>query len=272
MTLRYLNKSDSLNIPNGSGKITFSPPSGQYWIPRFIRVGVRITDFPIFPTPNQQYFAALFHGGTGDTGVDAFVDGTGNGAGDVTAVMNGTLILPGEYLTVDWNILDLGDSMTADPTGLAFFQIIGLTTDDLAEATATIAYATPGPGFKTPLPNIMEVPPAPSFSSYQLFLNPGQNNSIQQIIANPLYVYNVSMFTETVLANADAFLRPSNANLNFFKFSYYDPRSAGLAVPVHWNFHGMKLTTGGIDFVQAGTAAANSIVYALEIAWRGMAI
>lgn len=271
MTIRYLNYTASISVANGNGTLSISPPSGQFWIPRMVRLGVNYPDQTFYPVYTQQYLASLYHGGVGDKNVDAFVDGTGCGSGDVTSVLNGTLIQTGEYLTADWNILDLGTHHTPLNNGTGYMQVVGLTADSIAEVTDILATAAPGPRFQTPLPNTMQIPQAPSAGAVAIFNNPGQGNSVQLYSANPLYIYTVSILTNGVLVNGDGALQPS-ATDNTWQFAYYNPGNAGNDTPLIWDFHGMRLDLGGLWWVQKGNGAVNSIAYAINFTYRAMSI
>lgn len=273
MTLRYLNVAVPAAIVGGNAIAQASPPAGQYWIPRMVRVGISYTTQSFYPFPINfmDYFCTLYHGGTGDRNIDAFVDGTSSGAGDVTSILNGTLIQTGEYLTADWNVLDFGQNHAPIPGATAYMQIIGLTADTITEVTAVLAGAQPGPRFQTPLPNLLNTPPAPSGGVLNIFNNPGQNNVVQLFAANPFYLYNVTILTGTTLINGDGVLQASPTD-TFWRWAYFNPGNNNNDQAQTWDFHGMKLTLGGLWWVQTGSAAINSTAYAIDIAYRAMSI
>lgn len=274
MTLRYLNFTASTNVVNGHATVQGSPPSGQYWIPRMVRVGISYTDQTLYPFPTNSfidYFCTLYHGGTGDKNIDAFIDGTSSGLGDVTSILNGTLIQNGEFLTANWNVLDLDQNHTPASGATAYMQIIGLTADTITEVTEVLGTAQPGPRFSTPLVDLLNVPPAPSEGTLRIFTNPGQNNTVQLIAATPLYLYNVSILTSATLVNGDGVLQASPTD-NTWRWAYFNPGISGNDVPQTWDFHGMKLSLGGLWWLQTGNAASGAVSYAIDFAYRAMAI
>lgn len=273
MTLRYLNFTASNPVVNGNAVVQASPPGGQYWIPRMVRVGISYTTQTFYPFPQNfmDYFCTLYHGGFLDKNIDAFVDGTCTGAGDVTSVLNGTLIQSGEYLTADWNVLDLDLNHSAIAGATAYMQIIGLTADTISEVTDVLAVSQPGPRFQNPLPSLVNIPPAPSGGSLNIFNNPGQNNTVQLFAASNLYIYTVSILTGTNLINGDGVLQASPTD-TFWRWAYFNPGNNNNDQAQTWDFHGMKLTLGGLWWVQTGSAAINSTAYAIDISYRAMGI
>lgn len=274
MTLRYLNVTGSVAIVNGHATVQVSPPAGQYWIPRMVRVGISYQDQSLYPFPTStyvDYFCTLYHGGTGDKNIDAFVDGTSVGAGDVTSILNGTLIQTGEVLTANWNVLDLDLNHTSPSGATAYLQVIGLTADSITEVTAVLGVAQPGPGFRFPLPSLVNIPAAPSSGVKSIFNNPGQGNSVQLYGASTLYLYTVSILTGTTLINGDGVLQASPTD-NFWQWAYFNPGNNNNDMAQTWDFHGMKLTLGGLWWVQTGSAAANGTAYAVAFSYRAMAI
>ena len=270
MTIRYLNQGDSVALVNGVGQLSLTPPSGQFWIPRLIRVGATPSSALPFPNNQPSLSAALYHGGFSDTGVDAFVDGTGHGLGDVTAVMNGTLVQTGEYLTVAWQPLDLVN--VSYPTTSGYVQVIGLTCDTITEATAALASAAPGPGFTSPIPNDMEMPQAGHVSGTFIFQNPGLNNTVTLI--NPstgkyLYIYNVQTLISATVPNLTGYLQPVNGVAGD-TFAFYDAASSNLNVPMIWNYNGLRMNPNGLQWFQQGTAAASSSAVVIGTTHRFM--
>lgn len=268
MTLRYLNKGQPVDLASGFATTSLTPDTGQYWIPRLIRVGVTQLASLAFPNNQPALTCALFHGGVGDTNVDAYVDGTGNGLGDVTALMNGTLIQTGEYLTASWQPFDLVN--TAFPTAQGYLQIIGLTADSITEATGALATAAPGPGFGCPIPNSMQMPPAGHVSSLFIFNNPGQGNTV--VLINPssnryLYIYNVNILAASTVANADGNLEPVNGVAGDL-FAYFNPSST--ISNIVWDFHGLRMNPNGLQWRQQGNAPANSMNYSVNTTHRFM--
>ena len=239
-----------------------------------VRVGVTYQSQTFYPFPTNSYvdwMVTLYHGGTGDRNIDAFVDGTSNGACDVTSVLNGTLIQPGEYLTADWNVLDLNQQHSTPSGATAYMQIVGLTADTITEVTAVLAMAAPGPRFLNALPSLVNIPPAPTQGLVTGFNNPGLNNTVQLIAANPIYLYNVSMLSGTTAANTQGVIQASPTD-TFWQWAYFNPASTTTDEPQTWDFHGMKLTLGGLWWVQIGSAAANTVAYVASAAYRAMAI
>lgn len=258
MTLRYFFKGYSVDLVNGVGQVSMTPDTGQYLIPRIVRVGATQLASLAFPNNQPPLTCALYHGGVGDTNVDAFVDGTGNGLGDVTALLNGTLIQNGEFLTAAWQPLDLVN--TAFPTASGYMQIVGLVADTITEATAALATAAPGPGFGSPIPNSMQMPPAGHISGTFIFQNPGLNNTVTLI--NPstgkyLYIYNVHQLASQVVPNLTGYLQPVNGVAGD-TFAFFDTASSNLDVPVVWDYHGLRMNPNGLQWFQQGTAAASS--------------
>jgi hypothetical protein len=198
------------------------------------------------------------------------VDGTGNGLGDVSALLNGTLIQTAEWLTVAWQPFDLVNQ--AFPAASGYVQVIGLTADSIVEATDVLASAVPGPGFACPIPNSMQMPPAAHVSGLFVFNNPGQGNTVTLI--NPstgkyLYIYNVNILTGTMVPNADGNLAPVGGVAGDL-FAYYNPGNANLNTNVVFNFNGMRMNPNGLQWRQSGNAAANSVVYAINTSHRFM--
>lgn len=257
MTLRYLNKQASGLLVNGVGQISMTPDTGQYWIPRVVRIG---TTYSPSGAPTSQPFliCKLYHGGVGDVNVDAYVDGTGNGLGDVTTLLNGSLIQTGEYITAAWQNLDLVGQTFAGVTG--YLQLLGLTTDSITEATDALATAAPGPGFVSPIPNPLQMPPAAQDTGLFIFQNPGPNNAV--VLLNPavpysLYIYSVTTLVSATVPNLSGYLQPVNSTITQ-NFAFYDAATASLNTEVVWDFHGMRTYPGGLQWFQNGTAAAGS--------------
>lgn len=270
MTIRYMSPGYPATLTNGVGQVSVTPPSGQFWIPRLIRVGTTQLASLQFPNNQPALTCAVYHGGFGDTNVDAYVDGTGNGLGDVTALMNGTLIQTGEYLTASWQPFDLIN--TAFPVASGYLQIIGLVADTITEATNALASAVPGPGFSSAIPNSMQMPPAGHVSGLFIFQNPGPGNTVTLI--NPstgkyLYIYNVNILTGTSVPNADGNLQPVSGVAGDL-FAYYNPGSTNLNTNVVWNFNGLRMNPNGLQWRQNGSAAANSVAYAVNTTHRFM--
>ena len=270
MTIRYLNQGESVSLVNGVGQLSLTPPGGQFWIPRLIRVGSNDLASLPFPSVQPELTAALFHGGFQDIGVDAYVDGTGNGLGDVTALMNGTLVQTGEYLTVAWQPMDLVN--VSFPAATGYMQVIGLTADTIAEATAALATAAPGPGFRTPIPSSMNMPPAGHVSSSFIFSNPGQNNNV--VLINPstgkyLYIYNVNILASAVTPNLTGYLQPING-VGGDTFAFYDAATSNLNTEVVWNYHGLRMNPNGLQWVQQGTAGAGAATVVVGTTHRFM--
>lgn len=275
MTLRYLNVTQSVSLGNGQVTTSVSPPAGQYWIPRMVRVGISFGDSNIYPFPRNNfvdYFCTLYHGGTGDRNIDSFVDGTSSGAGDITSILNGTLIQSGEFLTAYWNVLDLNQNHTAPTAGATcYLQVIGLTTDSITEVTEVLATAQPGSGFRVPLVSLLNIPPAPSQGLLTVFNNPGQGNSVQLLAANDIYLYSVGILTGTTLVNGDGSLQASPTD-DFWRWAYFNPGNNNNDQAQTFYFNGMKLTLGGLWWKQGGSAAANGTAYALNIAYRALSL
>lgn len=268
MTLRYLKKGVPVNLVSGKGTVSLTPDTGQYWIPRLIRVGVNLPTSLAFPTNQPSLSCVLYHGGVGDTGVDAYVDGTGNGLGDVTAVMNGTLIQTGEYLTAQWSPLDLVN--TTFPTTSGYLEIIGMTADTIIEATAALATASPGAGFVEPIPSAMRMPPAPNDGSVFQFNNPGQNNSV--ILLNPgtgtyLYLYSIEVYPFQTGTGAEGRFEPVGST-NATAIAFINPFS--YIGPMYVQFYGMRMQPNGLQFTQSGNAAANIVTYGTAVTHRFM--
>jgi hypothetical protein len=262
MTTSYLYKGVTGLFTLSSGTLQLVPISSQFWVPRLIRIGTTL----LAPTSNIPVGACqIFHGVISDESSAAFVDGTSNISGDVTGIMNGTLIQPGEAITALWTKMDLDEPAQLFGT---YLQILGVSCDNITEATALIATASPGPGFTSPLPNPNRPLPAGGSGLLTVFNNPGPGNSVVLLSASTgqlnQYIYNVTIIPGALTANMDGSLQTvAGAN----NIAYVN---AGIeAGPSIWNFNGFKMTgAGGLQFHQTGSAAANAGAWAVDVVYR----
>lgn len=275
MTLRYLLRGSTVTIDsNGTGNATLTPDGNQFWIPRLLRVGIMypaISQFGLPQVVQSPLSCTLFHGGSNDFTADAFVDATANGIGDVTGILNGTLIQPGEYITARWRPFDATSNLFPAPTE-GYLSVLGLATDTLSEATAALATAVPGPGFLSELQSPMRIPPAPAFGVRNTFMNPGQNNVVQLHVTNGIdYLYSIEAVPyQTGVAGAEGYFSPNGVTT--MQIGFINPFA--YAGPVYLQFHGMQMppanpTAGsGVQFVQSGNAAINAMSYSVTITFR----
>lgn len=271
MTIRYLTRAQPVNLTNGIGQAQLTPDTGQLWIPRLIRVGINVAStrkYGVEPANNPPIACTLFHGGIGDVGADAYVDGTANGTGDVTGIMNGTLIQPGEFLTADWAPLDLQNP--AFPSQSGYLQVLGLSADTITEATAALASAVPGPSFQSELPSPMHMPPAANTGGTFIFANPGQNNTV--LLINPatgdyLYVYSLEIVPYQSGSGAEGIFTPIGAAST--SIGFVNPVS--YMGPTYVRLDGFKMQPNGLQFYQTGNAAPNLLSYSATSTHRFMA-
>jgi hypothetical protein len=280
MTLRYINPANDAGFnASGISTVQIQVPSGQYWLPRLIKIGLlgnpgQLNIRPFIP----RLITQLYHGTPTDTSPGALIDSTVNTAsGDVTAILNGTMLQPGEWLTAITRTLNL-DVWTQ---GLVYLEFDGLTTGDLIEATQYLANTTPGQSFRGQLAYPMAMPPMPDRTFESVFFNPGQNNTINLfgLSTGPnLFIYNVSMegLTTPAVTGADSALQPipptSPPGVIVDKFAYYDPYTANASISFAQDYHGYQMLPGGVQFIQIGPAAVNTSAFAVNIGYRFMSI
>ena len=295
MTIRYINPandapfvSDGGAPPNIISTVQIQVPNNQYWLPRLIKVGLLGYPGTLNLRPFQpRLLTKLYHGTPNDTSPGAFIDSTVNTwPGDVTAILNGTMLQPGEWITAITTTLNsvshASDSWSA---GLVYLEVDGLTTDSFSEAANLVVASAPGPAFRGQLAYPMAMPPMGDRSVEQAFFNPGQNNAVH-IIASAaatgssqnLFIYNVTIeaFTSPAVINADGVFEPippiSPPGVNVDPFMYYNPYSANASIPFGQEFHGMEMLPGGLQWFQLGNAAANSVAYGVSVTFRDMPI
>lgn len=267
MSIRYLTRGLPVNLTGGAGTGRLTPPTGQFWIPRTVRVGATLPTNLQYPTNQPPLVCQLYHGGVGDVGSDAFVDGTANGIGDVTSVLNGTLIQPGEYLTARWDPIDLFHS-TINASG--YLQIVGLTADTITEATSALATAVPGPGFTAPLSYPMHMPVSANDSALFQFMNPGPGGSVILLSGSTgayLYVYSLFLKFYPAVAAVNGYFSSDAAPFTF-PIAYVDPYAD--TGPYTFYYHGVRMIPNGLVYFQSGTGAANQMTFSVVTQHRFM--
>lgn len=282
MTLRYINPADDAGFnSSGISTVRLQVPSGQYWIPRLIKTGLlgypgRLSVRPFEP----RLITKLYHGTPSDTGPGAFVDSTVNTfTGDVTSILNGTVLQPGEWLTAVTSTLNL-DTWTQ---GLVYLEFDGLTTGDIVEASQFVASSVPGLPFRGQLAYPMAMPPMADRVNLYRFNNPGSGNTVNLIAdvsatGSPenLFIYQVSMLAFASVAGADGALSPippvAFPLTVVDQFMYYNPVNTSTAQPVFQDYRGLQMLPGGLQWIQLGSAAANAVEFAIDVAFRFMAI
>lgn len=275
MTIRYMHVSDSAAFDNsGNSKVVLQPPGGQIWVPKLLRVGLVGTPFNIATVPYAAILmASIYHGTSGDVNVDAFVDRTGRGTSDVTGLLNGSLIQPGEVITGIWNTQDRQHFWQA---GQAYLDLVGLTVDTMEEATGILTISQPGEPFSAQISNPMKLPDTGQYTQFSTFNNPGPNGVVNIFNVNDptlsLYIYDVEIMADATVANASGVLQSGNVAFGQMDFMYYNPLSASADIPLIHNFRGLQMLPTGISFAQVGSAAANSVVYRVLITYRLMTI
>lgn len=274
MTIRYLRQGFTGDFSGGRAQVQFTAANGQFWMPRLIRVGLTLTTAsPSNPNPAPPQLACqLYHGGVGDVTADAFVDSTSNGAGDVTGLLNGTLIQPGEIVTAVWNPLDTGGSIS-NP-GIAYLEIIGVSTDTITEATAQLANTSPGSPFRSALESASNLPPAAHNGISQTFSNPGQNNSVNIFIADPAaktYLYALESQPFQTFTGAEGDYNFGSGSRTDIQVMFVNPFS--FLGPTIMEYHGLAgIPNDAFRFTQRGNAAINSMSYNVTVLWRNFSV
>lgn len=281
MTIRYISPANDGGF-NASGVsiVQIQVPSGQYWLPRLIKVGMlglptsALSSRPFVP----RLITRLYHGTPTDMGPSAFVDATVNTVtGDVTSVLNGTMLQPGEWITAVTSALNL-DTWTQ---GLVYLELDGLTTDSIDEAAQLVASSVPGPAFRGQIAYPMALPPMPDRSGVHVFFNPGQNNAVNLIASVPnsnLFIYNISIvgLTTPTVPGGDGAFQPnpptSPPGVLTDQFGYYDPYTANASIDFEQDYHGYQMLPGGLQWFQIGPATANTLAYGTSVASRFMNI
>jgi hypothetical protein len=283
MTIRYINPANDGGFDvNGLSTVKIQVPAGQYWLPRLIKVGLLGYPGQLAIRPFEpRLYTKLYHGTPNDVGPGAFVDATINTfGGDVTAVLNGTMLQPGEWLTAITTTLNL-DVWTQ---GLVYLEVDGLTTGDISEAAQLVVNSVPGNAFRGQLAYPNAMPPMADRSLISTFFNPGLNNTVN-LIANPasstpspqnLFIYNASILAFGTAAGTDGNLQPipptSPPGVLVDGFLYYFPNTANLDTDFEQNFHGMQMMPGGLQWFQRGSAAANTVGFGVGVTYRFMPI
>lgn len=270
MTIRYLQKAASQVISGGNSTLTLTPPVGQFWLPRLLRVGINNPAFPAAPLAIAPLVCTVYHGGIGDLSQDAFVDATANATQDVTGIMNGTLIQATEYLSAVWSHPEVGDPPI--PSGaVGYFQILGMSADTMAEVATILAGSSPGAPFASRLANMSDIPVAGEDINSATFTNPGQNNTVNIIPTSNglLYIYNLTCQPfQTGTGTEGGFILPGDSVSPNVIFAPVNPFS--YIGPYIWDFNGFRSIFGGISFLQTGNGAANSMSYRVSVVTRSM--
>lgn len=279
MTLRYINPANDSPFVGGISTVTVPVPSGQYWIPRLIKVGMLNLPGELSIRPFEpRLMTKLYHGSPGDAGPGAFVDSTVNTpAGDVTAILNGTILQPGEWITVITSSLNL-DTWTQ---GLVYLEVDGLTTGDANEAAQTTISSVPGLPFQGRLYYPLTMPPMADRSNTYNFSNPGLNNTVN-LIGSPtntnLFIYQVSIIALNnaggAATNTSSELQPipptSPPGVITDPFMYYEPGTSNSAINFAQDFRGMQMLPGGLQYRQLGSAAPNTGTIGMQVTYRFM--
>jgi hypothetical protein len=263
MTIRYLKEGTSKVISGltGAPTLTLTPPVGQFWLPRLLRVGVNVPSLPSAPLAIAPLTCTIFHGGFNDFTPSAFVDATANGSQDVTGIMNGTLIQATEYLSAQWFRLDILDSPLPAGT-VGYFEILGLSADTMAEVSLILAGSSPGSPFASRLPNPSDIPIAGEEITSAVYTNPGQNNRVDIILSsNGLeYLYNLTCQPfQTGTGAEGGFVLTGDSNTPNTIIAPVNPFS--YIGPYIWDFNGFRSVGGGLSHLQTGNAAMNTVSF-----------
>lgn len=269
MTLRYLYRPGSQpTTATGFATVQLTPDYGQFWAPRLVRVGMNLLTANLNnPDSDPIMNCTLYHGLQGDINIDAFVDSTMLGAGgDITAIMNGVLIQPGEYVTARWTRQD--QSQIPNISGaIAYMELIGLTSDTLNDVAELTAASVPGARFYGQPPNKTFPPPAANLGTAFNFNNPGQNSTVQivtNVFPGSVYFYELS-FEAT--STAPQCLGTFSTN------DYYGPQylASDLAIPQSpriFEFNGLRSSGGGLVYKQLGPTGINVFTYSGAVTYR----
>lgn len=210
MTIRYITPAnDGAFNASGVSTVQIQVPAGQYWIPRLIKVGMLGNPGELSIRPFEpRLMTKLYHGTPTDTGPGAFVDSTVNAVtGDVTAILNSTVLQPNDWITAITTSLNL-DIWTQ---GLIYLEVDGLSTDTITEAAQYVISSVPGRAFQGQLSYPMAMPPMPDRTLVSIFSNPGPNNTVNLVgspVGTNLFVYNVSIIITAALGGMDGALQP----------------------------------------------------------------
>lgn len=277
MTIRYISPANDGGFnASGISTVQIQVPYGQYWLPRLIKVGLAGNPGELNIRPFEpRLMTKLYHGNPTDVSPGAFVDSTVNTVtGDVTAILNGTMLQPGEWLTAITSTLN-NDVWTQ---GLVYLELDGLTSDNIAEAAQLIVSSVPGLPFQGQLSYPTVMPPMPDRSVLAVFNNPGQTNTVNILGSPPntnLFIYNVSTFGQNV-AFTDGALQPippvSPPGVLTDRFNYYNPGTANAAINYAQEYHGYQMLPSGLQWVQTGSAAVNTGSLGLSVTYRFMNI
>lgn len=102
---------------NGNGLITFSPAVGQYWRPSIVHVG-SLTGSAV--TADVHVGAApATRSGTAYSDPSSIKDSTPLGADDTTGILSGTVVFPGQTITVHFRNGQINDQCIAEVIGLS---------------------------------------------------------------------------------------------------------------------------------------------------------
>lgn len=266
--IRYLqNANTGVCTSIGSATVQLTPSYGQYWAPRIIRIGMNMqTANKVAVDHDPILLCNLYHGMQGDTGLDAFVDSTIFGiSGDITSIMNGMLIQPGEYLTAQWSQINVAQNPNI-AGGTAYLEIDGLVSDTLNDVAELSAASVPGARFAGQPPSKWNPPPAANLGIQANFNNPGAGNSVQLLpnLTTSLYIYQLNYeVTSTVVQCAGIFITQDFYGGQVLVADEGIPQSARI-----YDFRGLRSSGGGLFYTQQGPTPTNTFTYNVAITYR----
>jgi hypothetical protein len=245
----YLHAVGSMAVDgNGNAVVTLRPDVGQYWAPKFVRVATTRKASSASITP----YCAVYHGAVGQTIPLTFIDDTNLGNGDTSGVISGTVVIPGEGITAQWQ------NMTPNTT--AVMDVYG----ECYDTPPGIGFAIPetlGPHFfgKNPVPAPWQAA-SPNGTGIQpiLFNNPGPPpGHVDILFAVPgiqIYLQSMQWSWNVGFAGGEGYFGNDAGTLR-----YVNDVISGIA-PRNVDFKGASLRAStGLTWWQTGPGAANSI-------------
>lgn len=116
MTTTYLDSTKSVALDGiGQGVISFTPDTGQWWLPTLVHVGTK--------TPSGNIPQVGLHSGelAGKTEVTSLKDYTFSGNNDTSTILSGSIVFPNTAIVVHF--------IGGNPGDHAFATVIGLSSD-----------------------------------------------------------------------------------------------------------------------------------------------
>lgn len=116
MSVTYLNLSTQSTVfdSSGAGKAALAPDTGQYWLPRLVRVATRSQALPV-------PYCGVYHGAPTVIDPTTFIDDTFTGNSDTTSMVAGIQVQRGEAITAQWQ--------RGTPGDVGILSVYGLLSD-----------------------------------------------------------------------------------------------------------------------------------------------